>query len=165
MSTQIAVRLPDELVAELDSIVLSGEEPSRASIVEQALLRELRRRAWAKEVAVLTAKGSTYEDLDGLDAYLGHLDKSRPVLILTREGVRQSMLRVTVAPITSRAKGLPTELPVGPRNGLAAESVVSLDNILTIRAADIGRRIGFLLPDQEAPLAAALSHAFDLHQQ
>ena len=47
MSTQIAVRLPDELVAELDSIVLSGEEPSRASIVEQALLRELRRRAWA----------------------------------------------------------------------------------------------------------------------
>lgn len=71
MSTQIAVRLPDDLVAELDSIVLSGEEPSRASIVEQALLRELRRRAWAKEVAVLTAKGSTYEDLDGLDAYLG----------------------------------------------------------------------------------------------
>jgi len=70
MSTQIAVRLPDELVAELDRIVLSGEEPSRASIVEQALLRELRRRAWAKEVAVLTAKGSTYEDLDGLDAYL-----------------------------------------------------------------------------------------------
>jgi metal-responsive CopG/Arc/MetJ family transcriptional regulator len=70
MSTQIAVRLPDELVAELDSIVLSGEEPSRASIVEQALLRELRHRAWAKEVAVLTAKGSTYEDLEGLDAYL-----------------------------------------------------------------------------------------------
>jgi metal-responsive CopG/Arc/MetJ family transcriptional regulator len=70
MSTQIAVRLPDELVAELDSIVLSGEEPRRASIVAQGLHRELRRRAWAKEVAVLTAKGSTYEDLDGLDAYL-----------------------------------------------------------------------------------------------
>jgi Arc/MetJ-type ribon-helix-helix transcriptional regulator len=70
MSTQIAVRLPDELVAELDSLVQSGEEPSRASIVERALLRELRRRAWTKEVAVLTAKGSTYEDLDGLDAYL-----------------------------------------------------------------------------------------------
>ena len=97
--------------------------------------------------------------------YLADLDKSRPVLLLTREGVRQSMLRMTVTPITSRAKGLPTELLVGPRNGLDAESVVSLDNILTIRAADIGRHIGFLLPDQEAPLAAALSHAFDLHQQ
>ena len=71
MSIQIAVRLPDALVAELDSIVLAGEQPSRASIVEQALLRELRRRAWAKEVAVLTAKGCTYEDLVGLEGYLG----------------------------------------------------------------------------------------------
>ena len=70
MSTQIAVRLPDELVAELDSIVRSGQETSRASIVEQALLRELKRRAWAKEVEVLIAHGSTYEDLDGLDDYL-----------------------------------------------------------------------------------------------
>ncbi|NQW71766.1 MAG: ribbon-helix-helix protein, CopG family [Actinobacteria bacterium] len=70
MSTQIAVRLPDELVAELDSLVQSGEEPSRASIVEMALLRELRRRVWAREVAILTAHGSTYEDLEGLDAYL-----------------------------------------------------------------------------------------------
>lgn len=70
MSTQIAVRLPDELVAELDSLVQSGEEPSRASIVETALLRELRRRVWAREVAILTAHGSTYEDLEGLDSYL-----------------------------------------------------------------------------------------------
>lgn len=73
MSIQIAVRLPDELVAELDSIVRSGQEPSRASIVEQALLRELKRRAWAKEVEVLTAQGSTYEDLEGLDDYLGRI--------------------------------------------------------------------------------------------
>ena len=73
MSIQIAVRLPDELVAELDSIVRSGQEPSRASIVEQALMRELKRRAWAKEVEVLTAQGSTYEDLEGLDDYLGRI--------------------------------------------------------------------------------------------
>ena len=73
MSIQIAVRLPDELVAELDSIVRSGQEPSRASIVEQALLRELKRRVWAKEVEVLIAHGSTYEDLDGLDDYLGRI--------------------------------------------------------------------------------------------
>ena len=41
----------------------------------------------------------------------------------------------------------------------------NLDNVRTIRAADLGRHIGFLLPHQEAPLSAALSHAFDLHQQ
>ena len=73
MSTQIAVRLPDELVAELDSIVRSGQEPSRASIVKQALLRELKRCVWAKEVEVLIAHGSTYEDLEGLDDYLGRI--------------------------------------------------------------------------------------------
>ena len=90
--------------------------------------------------------------------HLANLDKSRPILILTRKGVRRSMLRVSVAPITSRAKGLPTELPVGPRNGLDAESVVSLDNILTIRASDIGRQIGFLLPDQEAQALVVVRH-------
>ena len=96
--------------------------------------------------------------------HLANLDKSRPVLVLTREGVRGSMLRVTVAAITSRAKGLPTELAVGPRNGLALNSVISLDNVMTIRAADLGRHIGFLLPDQERALAAAVSHAFDLER-
>ena len=96
--------------------------------------------------------------------HLANLDKTRPVLVLTREGVRGSMLRVTVAAITARAKGLPTELPVGPRNGLAVDSVVSLDNVMTIRAADLGRHIGFLLPDQERHLASAVSHAFDLER-
>ena len=43
--------------------------------------------------------------------------------------------------------------------------LANLDNVMSIRAAYLGRHIGFLLPHQEAPLAAALSHAFDLHLQ
>ena len=42
MSIQIAVRLPDHMVHELDALVASGEAPSRASVVEEALRRDLR---------------------------------------------------------------------------------------------------------------------------
>lgn len=93
---------------------------------------------------------------------LAKLDKTRPVLILTRELVRPVLSRVTVAPITSTIRGLSTELPVGPRNGLDQNSVVSLDNVVTIPVAALGYQIGFLFPDQEFALSTAIRNAFDL---
>ena len=89
-------------------------------------------------------------------------DKIRPVLILTREVVRRHRTKVTVAPITSRVRGLQTEVLVGPGNGLDHESVVNCDNILTIEASKLGSRVGELLPSQEPLLAAAIVAAFDL---
>lgn len=94
--------------------------------------------------------------------HIANLDEPRPVVILTREGVRGVMTRVSIAPITSRSKGLPTEVPVGSRNGLEVGSVISCDNITTIRTTDIGRQVGWLLPEQETALMRAISHAFDL---
>jgi mRNA interferase MazF len=91
-----------------------------------------------------------------------HLDKVRPVLILTRELVRPHLSRVTVAPITSTIRGLSTEVPVGSANGLDQESVVSCDNIVTVLKSALGRQIGHLLPAQEADLADAIRAAFDL---
>ena len=85
------------------------------------------------------------------------------MVILTRVGVRGAMTQVTVAPITSRAKGLPTEVPVGPTNGLEIASVISCDNVQTIPASTIGRQIRWLLPDQEAALTRAIGYAFDLY--
>jgi mRNA interferase MazF len=94
--------------------------------------------------------------------HLARLDKNRPVLILTRELVRPHLGRVTVAPITGRIRGLTTELPVGVANGLDHDSVVSLDNVVTIAVADLGHQIGRLLPDQELALTEAIHAAFDL---
>ncbi|KHO22104.1 type II toxin-antitoxin system PemK/MazF family toxin [Mycolicibacterium setense] len=94
--------------------------------------------------------------------HIAQLDKARPVLILTRERVRPHLTRVTVAPITGTVRGLSTEVPVGARNGLEKDSVVSVDNIVTIPVAALGRQIGFLLPDQEELLTTAIRHAFDL---
>ena len=58
--------------------------------------------------------------------HLVRLDKTRPAVILTREGVRPHMSRITVAPITTRVRGLATELHVGEVNGLDHDSVGQL---------------------------------------
>ncbi len=69
MTTQIAVRLPDELVGELDALIAAGGDTSRASVVEAAVRRELRRRLWELEVEKLIARGDTYEDLAGMHEF------------------------------------------------------------------------------------------------
>lgn len=96
------------------------------------------------------------------DIHIAHLDKARPVLVLTREPVRAAMRRVTVAPITTTIKGLSTEVAVGPDNGLEQPSVISCDNIITIDKAALGRHVGFLLERQEADLTDAIVNAFAL---
>lgn len=90
------------------------------------------------------------------------LDKARPVVVLTRELVRPHLTRVTVAPITSTVRGLSTEVPLGRANGLDHACVISCDNIVTVPKTALGRQLGYLLPDQEAALTAAIHAAFDL---
>jgi mRNA interferase MazF len=94
--------------------------------------------------------------------HIAHLDKARPVLVLTREMVIPQRTQVTVAPVTPTARGLSVEIAVGPANGLGHESVVNCDNIVTIPKAALGERIGYLLPVQEDELTAAIHAAFDL---
>jgi mRNA interferase MazF len=94
--------------------------------------------------------------------HLAQLDKTRPAVILTRESVRPHIRWVTVAPITSRIRGLRTELAVGRDNGLEQDSVVNCDNVTTVEIERLGRQIGFLRDDQEPALAEAIGTAFDL---
>ncbi len=93
------------------------------------------------------------------------LDKSRSVLVLTREPVRPHLTRVSAAPITSTVRGSSTEVPVGSANGLDHESVVSCDNIVTIPASTLGRHLGHLLPAQESALTEAIRSAFELERE
>jgi mRNA interferase MazF len=94
--------------------------------------------------------------------HTARLDKTRPVLVLTRELVRPHLKRVTVAPITSTIRGLSTEIPVGPANGLDHACVVSCDNIVTVLVTSLGPQVGFLLDEQETALTRAIHAAFDL---
>ena len=88
---------------------------------------------------------------------LARADKTRPVLVLTREAARGAMTKVTVAPITSTVKGLSSEVPVGRANGLDHAGAVSLDNVVTIPASLLGRTLGFLTDDQPIDRATPLS--------
>jgi mRNA interferase MazF len=94
--------------------------------------------------------------------HIAQLDKRRPVVVLTREIARQALTNVTVAPITSRVRGLAVEVPVGPRNGLDQPSAVSCDNIQTIPISSLGPIVGYFFSDQERELTEAIFAAFDL---
>lgn len=94
--------------------------------------------------------------------HVAALDKSRPVLVLTREIVRPYLTRVTVAPITSTVRGLSTEVPVGRANGLDHDCVVSCDNIVTVPDSTLGRHVGYFLARQEVALTEAIRAAFEL---
>ncbi len=63
MTTQIAVRLPDELVASLDQQVARGSAASRAELVTSAVERHLRHLAAVHDADLLTRLGSD-DDLD-----------------------------------------------------------------------------------------------------
>lgn len=82
--------------------------------------------------------------------------------MLTRELVRPHLSTVTVAPITTTARGLSTEVQVGAVNGLEQASVVSCDHVTTIPASTLGAQIGLLLDRQERELSEAIRAAFDL---
>jgi len=74
MSTQIAVRLPDQLVAFLDQAVAQGKATSRAQLVSAALEREVRRQAAEVDAAILRLHGAD-DDLDPLVEWtVGRLD-------------------------------------------------------------------------------------------
>ena len=94
--------------------------------------------------------------------HIARLDKPRPVLVLTREVVRPHLKTVTVAPITTTIRGLSTEVPCGPKNGLDDSCAVACDHITTIPVESLGRQIGRLLDRQERDLTAAVHAAFDL---
>lgn len=68
MSKQIAVRLPDDLVDFLDSVVDSGQQGSRAAVVTRALERERRRMVATRDAEILAATGQD-PDLEGLAGY------------------------------------------------------------------------------------------------
>lgn len=70
MSTQIAVRLPDEMVAFLDRTVATGRAASRAALVAAAVEREMRRQAADQDAQLLRRHGSA-DDLDDLVSWTG----------------------------------------------------------------------------------------------
>jgi mRNA interferase MazF len=86
-------------------------------------------------------------------------DKERPVLVLTRSSAITYLSRVTVAPITSTIRGVPSEVPLGIEEGMKLACAVNLHNLVTVRQDAIGRRLGQLSPGRMREVCAALAFA------
>ncbi len=71
-------------------------------------------------------------------------DKQRPVLVLTRGGAIPHLATVTIAPITSTVRGVPSEVILDIEDGMKMRCAVNLHNALTVRQALLGRRVGNL---------------------
>ena len=65
----------------------------------------------------------------------------RPVLVLTRDPVAARIGGVVAAELTRTIRGIASELPLSVDDGVPVESVVSFDNIHTIRRHAFRRRV------------------------
>lgn len=73
-------------------------------------------------------------------------EKGRPFLVVSRDAANAVMQRVLVAPVTTRVRGIPSELPLGAVEGLPHESAASFDNLRPFPKAMLVRRLGALDP-------------------
>lgn len=87
-------------------------------------------------------------------------EKRRPVLVVTRSEVIPVLTWIVVAPVTRTVRDIPTEIPVGPAQGLPVESAASFDNLQPIRRTFLTHRVG-ALADSPAEICRALSALAD----
>jgi len=88
--------------------------------------------------------------------------RERPVVLLSRHAAYTVRRSVTVAPITTKVRNIPVEVPVGVDEGLPRPSVVNTDDVATIPAHSLGRRVGQLSSEKMQQVEDALGVALSL---
>jgi len=83
-------------------------------------------------------------------------DKERPVLVLTRDSAIGHLATVTVAPITSTIRGVPSEVILDIDDGMKGRCAVNLHNAVTVTQTRLGRRVGNLSAGRMQEVCAAL---------
>lgn len=86
-------------------------------------------------------------------------DKRRPVLVLTRNSAIGYLTGVTVVPITTTIRGIPTEVTLTFADGMPAECVVNCDNIQTVAKANLGPFIAHLSHEKMKAVKAGIEFA------
>jgi len=89
-------------------------------------------------------------------------DKKRPVLILTRDSVIDYLGEVTVAPITTTIREIPSEVFLSQSDGMPTECAVNFDHIQTIQKNKIGAVISTLSNERLAEVRHAIYFALGL---
>lgn len=82
-------------------------------------------------------------------------DKPRPVLIITRGNAIRYLSRVTIAPITSSVRGVPSEVMLDVQDGMKHPCAVNLHNLVTVAKKGVGRRLALLSEERMKEVCAA----------
>src|ERR1035438_10058279 len=84
-------------------------------------------------------------------------DKRRPVVVLTRDTAIGYLSTVTVAPITSTIRGVPSEVLLNEDDGMKCPCAVNLHNAVTVSRERLSKRVARLSPGRMREICAALS--------
>ena len=91
-------------------------------------------------------------------------NKRRPILVLTRSSAAGFLSAITVAPITTTIREIPTEVVLIPQDGLLVDCAVNLDNIQSVPKSKIGEVITSLSSTRMAEVNQAISFALGLDE-
>lgn len=86
-------------------------------------------------------------------------DKRRPVVVLTRDSALEFLGEVTIAPITSTIREIPTEVVLTRVDGMPHDCAINLDHVQTVAKGKLGPLITTLSPRKMAELRSALLFA------
>ncbi len=89
---------------------------------------------------------------------------TRPVLLLSRDEAYGVRAQVTVAPVTTRIRGIPVEVPLGPEDGLPKACAANLDSLVTIAKSCLRQRLADLSPEKLRAVNAAVRFALALDE-
>jgi len=91
-----------------------------------------------------------------------HPDKRRPVLVLTRDSVLEYLGEVTVAPITTTVRDIPSEVFLSRNDGMPRDGVVNCDHLQTVSKTKLGGLITTLSAAKMCEVADAVFFALAL---
>ena len=83
-------------------------------------------------------------------------DKKRPAVVLTRNSAIAYLSTVTVAPITSTVRGVPSEVVLSEEDGMKTPCAVNLHNAVTVSQHRLGKRVAQLNSLRMNEICAAL---------
>ena len=89
-------------------------------------------------------------------------DKKRPVLILTRDSVLEYLGEITIAPITSTVRNIPSEVFVSKMDGMPRDCAVNCDHLQTVSKGKIGSLIASLPSTKMIDVGRAIRFALDI---
>src|SRR6202035_2372327 len=83
-------------------------------------------------------------------------DKQRPAVVLTRDDAIGYLSSVTIAPVTSTIRGVPSEVVLHEEDGMKAPCAINLHNAVTVSQQRLGRRVAQLSTARMNEVCAAL---------